>query len=84
MSSSQDAAAVAGAEADHGERFACEARDRDLAELSVGHGLAGVVVDDFDDVLVLPHVDAFVGGAVHAAADAAGLGHAVDVEGVDA
>ena len=80
-----DSAAVAGLEAEHRQRLAGEGGDDDFAEFAVGQRPAGVVVDDLGDVVVVPDVQAAVVGAVHAErADAAGLGHAVDVEDLDA
>ena len=79
-----DARDVVRAVADDRHRLAGERREHHFAVLAVGHVLARRGVDDFGDVVVVPHVDARMRGAVLARrADAARLRHAVDVEALD-
>ena len=80
----EDVGQVAGAVADHRQRLAGERGDDELAGFAVGHGPAALGLDDLDQVVVLPNVDARVRRTVDAHTHSAGLGHTDDVEALDA
>ncbi len=71
-----------GAVADQGAGLLAQGRDHQLALGACGHGLQGCRVDDFEDEMIRPVVDAAVAAAVQAAAGAVEFGQPVDVEDV--
>ena len=79
-----DPGKVTGPEADHGDCFPGQRRDHDFTGLTVRQDLAGFRINDLDDVMVFPRVDPGVCGAIHPQrTDPAGLGHAVNIKGLD-
>ena len=80
----QDAGQVARAVAQQRHGLTLERGEHELTDLSVGNGLEGVGIDDFDDVVVLPDVHAVLLGALEGNARAAHLRHSEGVVGLDA
>src|SRR5207302_2582104 len=78
-----DAREVMGAIAHQRQALAREGGDDQLAFLAVGPRRARRRIDDLDDVVVLPDVQAGARRAVDAEPGPARLGHADDVVGAD-
>ena len=80
----KDAGEVARAIAQNRHHVAVEGGEHHLAHLAVGHGLKGVGVNYFYDVVVFPEVHAVLILALEGHARTVHLGHTERVVGLDA